>query len=467
MSVNNTFRLDSNAATWQLMEKRLITPSIENTRRLLKQGIWAYFLLVFFEGALRKWVVPGLSTPLLLIRDPIAIFLIIKSIHARLFPPNGYVTGMVLIAIIGTITTLLAGHGNIGVALYGARIFLVHFPMIFVIGNIFDREDVLKIGRFTVWLSIPMTVLIALQFYSPQDAWVNRGVGGNMEGAGFSGALGFFRPPGTFSFTNGNTLFYSFLAPFLFYFWLSAKQINRLVLLASTLCLFASISLSISRSLFFGVIISLVFATLAIARKPQYLGKMILAYLVGLILFVAISQTSLFKISAEAFTSRLEGAVEHEGGLKGTFGHRYLGGMADAISASPGLPFFGHGLGYGTSVGGSLLQGKMGLQISEDEWGRMVGEMGPLLGLIAVILRLGLAFSIARKAYGKLVIGDLLPWMLLSFGLINIVQGQWAQPTSLGFGVVIAGFLLASIRGDMPAQPIHTSSNRSPERRGR
>ncbi len=445
MALNNTFRLSTKSDAWQLMEKKLIVPAFESTYRLLKQGIWAYFLLVIFEGALRKWVLPGLSTPLLLIRDPIAVIVIIKAIQAKLFPSNAYVTGMVLVAIIGTITTLLTGHGNVGVALYGARIMLIHFPMIFLIGNIFDREDVIKIGRFTVWLSIPMTILIGLQFYSPQDAWVNRGVGGNMEGAGFSGALGFYRPPGTFSFTNGNTLFFGFLAPFIFYFWLSKKEINRIVLSAATLCLFASISLSISRSLFFQVIISLLFATLAIARKPQYLGKMIMAYVVGIILFVAMSQTSMFKTSAEAFTSRLEGAVEHEGGLKGTFGHRYLGGMSDALAGSPNLPFFGYGLGFGTSVGGSLLQGKMGLQISEDEWGRIIGEMGLFLGLITIFLRLGLGLSLGRKAYRKLATGDLLPWMLLSFGLINIVQGQWAQPTSLGFGIIITGFLLASV----------------------
>jgi hypothetical protein len=33
-------------------------------------------------------------------------------------------------------------------------------------------------GIATLWIAIPMAILIALQFHSPQSAWVNRGVGG-------------------------------------------------------------------------------------------------------------------------------------------------------------------------------------------------------------------------------------------------------------------------------------------------
>ena len=40
-------------------------PVIENLKRL----IWVYFILLVFEGALRKWFLPGLSTPLLIVRD--------------------------------------------------------------------------------------------------------------------------------------------------------------------------------------------------------------------------------------------------------------------------------------------------------------------------------------------------------------------------------------------------------------
>src|SRR5258708_2827447 len=39
----------------------------------IRRLIWLYFWLLIFEGALRKWVVPSLSSVLLLARDPVVI----------------------------------------------------------------------------------------------------------------------------------------------------------------------------------------------------------------------------------------------------------------------------------------------------------------------------------------------------------------------------------------------------------
>ena len=121
----------------------------------------------------------------------------------------------------------------------------------FAIGKIFNHEDVEKLGKATLWISLPMVVLTGLQFYSPQSAWVNRGVGGDESGAGFQGALGFFRPPGTFSFTNGNALFFAFTSVFIFYFLLQPNKINKTLLICSGIALIASVPISISRTLIF------------------------------------------------------------------------------------------------------------------------------------------------------------------------------------------------------------------------
>ena len=45
--------------------------------KLLRQLLWLYFWLLIFEGALRRWLLPGLATPLLLVRDPIALLAVI------------------------------------------------------------------------------------------------------------------------------------------------------------------------------------------------------------------------------------------------------------------------------------------------------------------------------------------------------------------------------------------------------
>ena len=68
------------------------------------------------------------------------------------------------------------------------------------------------------------------------------------------------------------------------------------------------------------------------------------------------------------------------------------------------------------------------------------------MGLIVILLRLVLTVTITLECYQKLRAGDLLPWMLLSFGFVLLAQGGWAQPTSLGFYTLIGGLLLASLR---------------------
>jgi hypothetical protein len=415
--------------------------------KLLKQGIWAYFLLLIFEGALRKWILPGLSTPLLLIRDPIAIGLVLMAAYRRLLPFNFYMTGLILIGIVATYCAIFAGHGNLIVALYGARIFIFHFPLIFVIGRVFTRSDVEYLGKVTTILVIPLTILIALQFFTPQSSLVNRGVGGNMEGGGFSGgAMGFLRPSGTFSFTNGSSLFFSFSAPFIFYFWLEPKgKIKRILLIAATAGLIASIPLSISRSLFFQIVITLIFALLAVSRKPKYMVKMMKA-IAGIAIALAIlSQVGFFKTSMEAFTERFTGANESEGGLNGVLGDRYLYGLVSSVLSGTNVPALGYGIGMGSSVGGMLLTGDT-VRISEDDWGREIGELGLTMGLLVILIRVSLTLKVAVGSYRKLVKGDLLPWLILSFALLILPQGEWAQPTALGFSTMVGGLILAATK---------------------
>jgi hypothetical protein len=412
----------------------------------LKKGIWIYLFLIIFEGALRKWVLPGLATPLLLIRDPVAAWLLIKSMRAGLLPANNYLKAMVVTCTIGIFTTLFLGHGNLAVTLFGARILLLHFPLIFVIGNVFDRTDVENMGKAIVFIATPMAILTALQFYSPQSAWVNRGIGGDVAGAGFSGAMGYFRPPGTFSFTNGNTLFFSLAASFILYFWMDSQNIKKYILIAATLGLLSAIPLSISRGLLFSCIISVVFAVIGMFRNPKLLGRLAMIGIVGFISVVLLSQTKFFQTSIEAFTDRFDAANEAEGGTSGVIRDRYIGGMVSSFLGTNNVPFFGYGMGMGTNVGAMLLSGKTTFLISEGEWGRLIGESGALLGIIIIIIRLALAAKMAVLSFKKLNSGDLLPWMLLSFGALNILQGQWAQPTSLGFSVLVGGLIIASFR---------------------
>jgi hypothetical protein len=413
----------------------------------LKRGIWLYLLLLIFEGGLRKWVFPDLATPLLLVRDPLAIWLLIIAWKRGVFVFNVYVVSIYIIAITAFFTAIFFGHGNFFVGIYGVRTLIVHFPLIFIIGNVFNYDDVLKIGKFIVWLTPPMTILLFLQFYSPQSSFVNRGVGGDVAGGGFSGALGFFRPPATFSFTNGTALFYSLSACFIFYFWLGAKQyINKTLLICATVALLISIPLSISRTLFFSILVTAFFILIAMLRRKKYILQVVIIVVLAVGSFAALSQLKLFQTATEAFTTRFSDASETEGGLQGTLQKRVIQTLIGPIANSDQLPFWGYGIGMGTNVGSMLLTGKNQFLVSETEWGRLIGEMGILMGGCVILVRLILTGKIALASFRTISTGELLPWILTSYCIITLPQAQWAQPTALGFSVFVAGLTVASIR---------------------
>jgi hypothetical protein len=420
--------------------------------KLLKQGIWAYFLLLIFEGALRKWFLPSLAAPLLIIRDPLAFWIIVVAAEKGLFPKTSFVAWMILIGIFSIFTTLFLGHGNLKVTIYGARVLLIHFPLIFAIGKILNRADVIKIGKVIVWLTIPMTILIILQFYSPQTAWVNRGLGGVIEDQGFQGALGHFRPSATFSFITGTYLFFGLAACFIFYFWFSTHLINTLLLTLATFCLLAAIPISISRTLFFEVSLSIAFFSFGASIKSRYFSRMVATLVIGTAIVVILSKTAFFEHAMDTFFSRFTDASNVEGGIEGTLGDRFLGGLISAIKNSGQLPFFGYGLGMGTNVGSQLLAGSRHFLLHEEEWGRIIDEQGPLMGQAVVFIRVALAIRLAFEAYKNLIKGDMLPWMLLSFGFLAVAQGNWSQPTSLGFCTLIGGLIIASF--NMPRNNI-------------
>jgi hypothetical protein len=421
------------------------TPVDRNKR--IKQAIWLYFFLLILEGALRKWVLPDLATPLLVVRDPVALLILIMSLQRGLFRLNAYIVTMWAVGVIAFCTAMLLGHGNITVALFGVRILVLQFPLLFVIGRAFDYGDVIKIGKVLLWMIMPMTLLITIQFYSPQSAWVNRGIGGDLDAAGFTGALGYLRPPGTFSFVSGIVGFYGLSAAYILFFWLDRSVgIKNWLLFAATACLLISIPVSISRTLFLGVSVSVLFAIILTTYKPKYLFRLVGAILVGGVLLFTLSSFNFFHIGVEAFTDRFTTANASEGGAQGVFLDRFLGGMIGGIVNAGGIPFFGFGIGMGTNAGAKLMTGEVTFLLSEGEWGRLIGEMGLCLGLIAISVRSILVVKMALRSFNFIHKKNSLPWMLTSFGFLNILQGQWAQPSALGFAILSGGLILASFK---------------------
>ena len=391
----------------------------------------------------------GIANPLLIVRDPVALFILIKSISSKLFKINGYIIIAWIVNLICIPIAVFNGHGSILIAIYGARIFMIHFPLIFIIGKIFTIEDVIKLGKVVLGLIIPMTILIATQFYSPQSALVNRGVGGDEKGGGFAGTDNFFRPPGTFSFTTGNVQYYCFACCFLFFFWLSNKELlNRTLLICYTIAFLIAFPMCISRTLFFQMVLTFIFCIIATSKNSKITTRLIVISIVAGLVFLILGNTSFFQTSFGAFSERFTSANETEGGVKGVLIDRFLGGLIGALVLDNPIPFFGYGIGLGTNVGAQLATGSLSFLLAEGEWGRLVGEMGFIFGFSIILLRIVLGMNLLMVSYKSIVKMNNLPWVLMSFTFLTILQSQFSQPTSLGFAVLLGGIVFASVSHD-------------------
>ena len=161
------------------------------------------------------------------------------------------------------------------------------------------------------------------------------------------------------------------MAPFLFFYYIDNKWQNRFLVWSAAIALIIAIPLSISRALFFQVLLTLIFVVMAVSRKPKYLGKLIIAGLGLVIVVITLNNTSFFQLGTDVFTSRFESANKTEGGLESVLLDRFLGGLISAITESK-TPFFGRGIGKGTNVGAQLLAGKVSFTLGEGEWARVI-----------------------------------------------------------------------------------------------
>ena len=91
----------------------------------IKSLIWMYFLMLVFEGVLRKWVLPGLAEPLLLVRDPIVVMIYLLAFSRGLFPWRLAVMALAVMSMLSVVFATIAG-GNVLVTFYGLRTNYLH-----------------------------------------------------------------------------------------------------------------------------------------------------------------------------------------------------------------------------------------------------------------------------------------------------------------------------------------------------
>ena len=399
--------------------------------------IWVYFWLLIFEGALRKWVFPSLSAPLLIVRDPIVILIYIVAIADGVFPVNRFFAVIIGLAIVSFLASL-AVFDNLGIILYGVRTDFLHLPLIFVMQRVMVQEDVKRLARWVLLLAIPMTFLVAWQFAAPQGAWINAATGGELGGQLLSTGNR-IRPAGMFSFVTGMVSYLGLVAAFLLGAFVDRDKLPKWLRLAGIPCLIFSLAISGSRSATAGVMIIVIAVLVVCVRQFSRVQTILSPAILTVAGFLALSQLPLFREGVEASQARFRsgGGVEH--GIV----QRYFADLGESIDTAAETPLLGRGLGIGTNAGSAILTGSRSFLLGESEWSRVVAESGPILGYAYILLRLAICVYLILEGWNALGRGEGTPILLVAASLVDMASGQFGQPSTLGFAVFTAGVALA------------------------
>ncbi len=416
---------------------------MNDSQRMLRQLAWTYFWLLLFEGAFRKWITPGLSSVLLLIRDPVVIMLYAAALGQNVFPFSVFTAATGLLAAL-SLATSVAGYGTMGITLYGIHADFLHLPLIVLLPKIFTRKDVARIGLMMLIISVPMLLLSIVQFKGGPESYWNVGAGGTVGGQLYA-AAGKVRVSGTFSFVTGMVSYISISAAFVLYGLMSRRIYPKLVLMAALPSLIVTLVISGSRSAVAQVAIVCVLVILMSFQRPEAFG----AALKPLILTVACCSaltymTPIFDEGLAVHKARFESA----GGVKEGMVDRFFGELAGGFNTLFVAPTLGYGIGLGTSAGAQMLSGRTGFMLGEGEWDRVLYESGPFIGGAYLLLRIFMAIHMTITALQSYARGQPLSLLLLSTVLVGLVTSQFGQPTELGFVTFFSGLTLAAARDD-------------------
>jgi hypothetical protein len=337
------------------------------------------------------------------------------------------------------------------VLIYGLRTNFLHFPLIFVIGEAFRRPHLKSMGKWAIIAAVPMAILMAYQFRSSPDAWINRGVGVK-GGQQLAAAFGHIRPPGTFSFISGPILFYGLVTAYVGWAFTSgSRSWSKLISLSGVAAIGLACAVAGSRSLVItaGIVAA---ATIAGGVASRRGGTLIThMVLLSIPVYLVLGEVDVVQDGKEVLMARWEMGETSQGagdggvvsGKVGGLIERFMISMTGPLRWATDIPALGLGLGVGTNVGAALATGEMGFLLSEGEWGRLLLEMGPFLGLAFVVFRILLTVWLGRRALAA-IRGDTLSLLLFSACAPNVINGQIGQPSTLGFTVLVAGLCLAA-----------------------
>jgi hypothetical protein len=372
-----------------------------------QRAIFGVFVLLVFEGALRKWALPWGQSALYLVKDGILLaayfgFLLDGRRNQPTLRDGGMIKGVLILTFVfGCIEVLNPYSPSILVGLVGLRTYFLYAPVAFILPYAFkSREQLLDLIRRYLIMAIPVAVLGFVQIAAGPGSILNTYVSYSedvaAEGVRFGASYDVVRTSGTFSYISGYTVFLSFIA-FLAIGYNTARgwrvKNNTATILALVLAVGAMFTTGARTPVYTLVATGPLILGMAVAsRVLASRTAMRLFMLIPVIAIVAVS------LSPRAYEAFVERATYSGDDTQYRVVSAPLNQTIGALSEAPAL-----GFGIGTTHSAALTI----MQTDEFSWlhGLIVEEeparVAEELGMIGLLLIYFLRFLIAGFAFRR------------------------------------------------------------------
>lgn len=429
--------------------------------KTLRRAVWVFLFFLFAEGLLRKWLLPSLSNPVMVVKDFFTIIIVIEGYRKGLVKSK-WANLSVALGFFTFVTTMLFGHQNLLVALWGCKILWFGIPMCYVLKSVLTESDIAFILKTVLYITIVNAIVMMVQFVSPGSAWINHQPSGEMlkdNLLNFSAIemAGLIRPSGIFAHTTQISLFCPLALGIILFYLFRGKYLPRMFQIKKKVVYMALGSYiivaicSVSRTIIFSSFVILVMLMFVFAKhqKKKILNTFFAFLFIGIVLYNVpvvnkgvYNMMSRFEIASEStgsspledFYSRI---VEYN--IKALVTPRDFKGNLP--------PFWGWGQGLSTQVGGRLAgvgQQSSGFSLAEWDALRIMLESGYLFGWLIIFDRIGCVLANWRKATRECKCGNYLPICIYGAFFIGFYfYTQWGNSFQLAFSVFCGGLFMA------------------------
>ncbi len=364
----------------------------------------AVMVLLIFEGALRKWVLPEAQTAIYLAKDIVLLgayfgFIAAKGV-ATPVPEASPVLALVgMAAVYGALEIMNPALPSVTLGFVGWKSYFFYVPLVFLVPHLFSSsEQMLRILRRYALLGLPIAALGGMQFYSPADSAINTYVQHQGDATAtvlFGEDFNRARVAGTFAFISGYTAYLTVLALFIVGLlagvrWQAKGNVALYFTLGAALvAMFTTGSRAPVYSLLLAAPVYLLFS----AKTGDLSVGSALKAAIGVMALLA-SISFLAPEPLDAFVLRADQSEDTES--------RFLDTIVEPfqILDQVGVAGFGIGAAHQSAsylVGDGFSWWTNGLVV-EAETSRVMLELGPLGFILVFLFRILLALSALRAA---------------------------------------------------------------------